>query len=75
LRSVGGEGYGLSRQINEKLEALLKHADTITAHPALPPSPAQPDGLLDIVQEICGSFDGVCITFEESAAWRVYRRL
>jgi hypothetical protein len=75
LRSVGGEGYGLSRQINEKLEALLKRADTITAHPALPPSPAQPDRLLDIVQEICGAFDGdaeeeedVCITFEESVA-------
>ncbi len=77
LQSVGGEGYSLSRQINEKLEALLnlKHAGTITAHPALPPSPAQPDRLLDIVQEICGAFDGdaeeeedVCITFEESAA-------
>ena len=75
MRSVGEKGYGLSRQINEKLEALLKHADTITAHPALPPSPAQPHGLLNIVQEIRGSFNGdleeeedVCITFEESAA-------
>jgi hypothetical protein len=77
LRSVGGEGYGLSCQINEKLYALLKHVDTITAHPSPPPSPGQPDRLLDIAEEICSSFDGdveeeedVCIsiTFEESAA-------
>jgi hypothetical protein len=61
--------------MNEKLEALLKHAGTITAHPVLPPSLKQPDMLLGIVQEICGSFGGeveeeedVSITFEESSA-------
>ena len=39
MRSVGGDGYGLSKEINCKIDALLKLASTPPAAPATPQVP------------------------------------
>jgi hypothetical protein len=57
LRSVGGEGYGVSKEINSKLEELLKRVDVIAA-PTVPANLVVGEmDLNEVVDRICGVID------------------
>ena len=69
LRSVGGEGYGLSREIDRKLNLLISRLDSA---PEIRPSPPRPQAPDDedgdpVIFETCDVEDEIVITFDERA--------
>ena len=65
LRSVGGEGYGLSRDINQKIDLLISRLDNPREVAPCPDTQVPNDEDGDPFFETCDVDEEVVITFEE----------